>query len=57
MHSLRLTKRLLRDSQQASLATALEMASSMQALAQHTEDQHEAVLAFTEKRAPKFHGR
>jgi enoyl-CoA hydratase/carnithine racemase len=57
VHSLRLTKRLLRDSQQTSLATALEMASAMQALAQHTKDQHEAVLAFTEKREPKFEGR
>jgi enoyl-CoA hydratase/carnithine racemase len=57
VHSLRLTKRLLRDSQQVSLPIALEMASSMQALAQHTTDQHEAVLAFTEKRKPKFKGR
>ncbi len=57
VHSLRLTKRLLRDSQQVSLPIALEMASSMQALAQHTKDQHEAVLAFTEKRKPKFEGR
>jgi enoyl-CoA hydratase/carnithine racemase len=57
VHSLRLTKRLLRESQQVSLATALEMASAMQALAQHTKDQHEAVLAFSEKRAPKFEGR
>ena len=57
VHSLRLTKRLLRDSQQVSLPIALEMASSMQALAQHTKDQHEAVLAFNEKRKPKFEGR
>jgi enoyl-CoA hydratase/carnithine racemase len=57
VHSLRLTKRLLRDSQQVSLPIALEMASSMQALAQHTKDQHEAVVAFTEKRKPKFEGR
>jgi len=57
VHSLRLTKRLLRDSQQVSLPIALEMASSMQALAQHTRDQHEAVLAFTEKRKPKFERR
>jgi enoyl-CoA hydratase/carnithine racemase len=57
VHSLRLTKRLLRDSQQISLPIALEMASSMQALAQHTKDQHEAVLAFTEKRKPRFEGR
>lgn len=56
-HSLRLTKRLLRDSQQVALPIALEMASSAQALVQHTHDQHEAVLAFTEKRAPRFEGR
>lgn len=56
-HSLRLTKRLLRDSQQVSLPIALELASSAQALAQHTHDQHEAVLAFTEKRKPKFEQR
>jgi hypothetical protein len=29
----------------------------MQALAQHTEDQHEAVLAFFDKRKPTFVGR
>ncbi len=57
VHSLRLTKRLLRDSQQISLPIALEMASAMQALAQHTKDQHEAVVAFMEKRKPKFEGR
>ena len=57
VHSLRLTKRLLRDSQHVSLPIALEMASSMQALAQHTKDQHEAVLAFMEKRKPKFERR
>lgn len=56
-HSLRLTKRLLRDSQHVSLPIALEMASSAQALVQHTQDQHEAVLAFTEKRKPSFKGR
>ena len=57
VHSLRLTKRLLRDSQQVSLPIALELASNMQALVQHTKDQHEAVVAFTEKRKPKFEGR
>ncbi|MFH1604196.1 MAG: crotonase/enoyl-CoA hydratase family protein [Pseudomonadota bacterium] len=57
VHSLRLTKRLLRDSHQVSLPIALEMASSMQALVQHTKDQHEAVLAFMEKREPKFERR
>ena len=57
VHSLRLTKRLLRDSQHLSLPIALEMASSAQALVQHTKDQHEAVLAFMEKRKPRFEGR
>ena len=57
VHSLRLTKRLLRDSQHVSLPIALEMASSMQALVQHTHDQHEAVVAFTERRKPKFERR
>ena len=56
-HSLRLTKRLLRDSQHVALPLALELASSAQALAQHTHDQHEAVMAFLEKRAPKFENR
>lgn len=56
-HSLRLTKRLLRDSQQVALPIALEMASSAQALAQHTHDQHEAVVAFLEKREPRFEHR
>ena len=54
---MHLSKRLLRDSQQTSLPRALELASALQAIAQHTHDQHEAVLAFTEKRAPKFEGR
>lgn len=35
------------------LPIALEMASSMQALAQHTKDPHEAVLAFTATEPPK----
>ena len=56
-HSLRLTKRLLRDSQHVSLPIALELASSSQALVQHTHDQHEAVSAFLEKREPKFEDR
>lgn len=57
VHSLRLTKRLLRDSQHVPLPVALDLASSAQALAQHTHDQHEAVTAFLEKRDPKFEHR
>lgn len=56
-HSLRLTKRLLRDSQHVSLPIALELASSAQALVQHTHDQYEAVSAFLEKRPPQFEDR
>ena len=56
-HSIRLNKRLLRESQGVSLAVALEMASAMQALVQSTEDQHEAVAAMLEKRKPKFKGK
>jgi enoyl-CoA hydratase/carnithine racemase len=56
-HSLRLTKRLIRDSQHVPLPIALEMASSSQALVQHTHDQHESVVAFLEKRKPRFENR
>jgi enoyl-CoA hydratase/carnithine racemase len=47
----------LRESQGVNLAQALEMASAMQALAQSTGDQHEAVAAMLEKRKPRFEGR
>lgn len=55
-HSLRLNKRLLRDSQGVPLPTALEMASCMQALVQSTDDQMEAVNAFIDRRKPDFKG-
>ena len=55
-HSIRLNKKLVRDSAQMALGTHLEMASGMQSLAQHTQDQQEAVNAFLEKRAPVFKG-
>lgn len=56
-HSIRLNKRLLRESQGVSLPVALEMASAMQALVQSTDDQHEAVNAMLEKRKPNFKGK
>ena len=56
-HSIRLNKRLLRESQGVSLPVALEMASSMQALVQSTEDQQEAVAAMLDKRRPKYKGK
>lgn len=55
-HSTRLAKRLLRDSQQLSLAAALDKAAAMQSIVQHTKDQREAVAAFIEKRQPNFTG-
>ncbi len=54
IHSLRLAKRLIRDSQEVSLPISLGMASSMQALAHHTGDRKEALSAFMEKRVPVF---
>ncbi len=55
-HALRMTKRLLREAQRVELATSLEMAAGMQALAHGTADHKEAVAAFLEKRAPHFTG-
>jgi len=54
--SIRMCKKLVRDSGAIGLPTHLEMAASMQALIQHTADQHEAVTAFLEKRKPVFKG-
>jgi enoyl-CoA hydratase/carnithine racemase len=59
-HSLRMCKKLVRDAGAiglpTDLETHLEMAASMQALVQHTADQHKAVTAFLEKRKPEFKG-
>ncbi len=55
--TLRLSKRLLRESQGVSLATSLEIAAAYQALAHYTADHDEAVAAFIEKRSPRFTGR
>jgi enoyl-CoA hydratase/carnithine racemase len=56
-HAVRMTKRLLRESSQARLDTALELAAAMQALAHSTADHKEALAAFVERRAPAFIGR
>jgi enoyl-CoA hydratase/carnithine racemase len=52
-HALRLTKRLLREGQHMRLDSLLELSASFQALAHHTEEHHEAVRAFLEKRPPQ----
>ena len=49
-------KRLVRDGLESTLPQNLELASLMQAAAQHTEDQKEAIDAFLAKRAPVFKG-
>lgn len=56
-HATRMAKRLLREGQHMKLAPLLEMAAAYQALSHHTEDHHEAIEAFLDKRAPDFKGR
>ena len=56
-HSVRMAKRLLRESQHQSLESLLELSAAMQALAHHTEDHREALAAFGEKRAGRYEGR
>jgi enoyl-CoA hydratase/carnithine racemase len=53
-NALRMTKRLMREGQQASLDTVLSLSAAMQVIA-HKSPQHlEAVQAFIEKRPPVF---
>ncbi len=54
--TIRLAKRLLRESQHGRLADVMELSAAFQALAHETADHKEAVDAFSEKRAPKFTG-
>ena len=54
---LRMTKRMMRESQSVSFDTIMEMSAAMQSLAHLTEDHHEAVAAFFEKRPGDFKGR
>jgi len=51
---LRMTKRLLREGERATLESLLEISASYQAIAHMEPDHHEAVRAFVEKRTPKF---
>jgi enoyl-CoA hydratase/carnithine racemase len=55
-HALRMTKRLLREGRQASLATLLEFSAGLQALAHATGDHKEAIAAFIGKRPANFTG-
>jgi enoyl-CoA hydratase/carnithine racemase len=55
-HAVRMTKRLLREGQTATLANILELSAAMQSLAHATRDNDEAIDAFLEKRRPIFTG-
>lgn len=55
-HSLRQSKMLLRQGQQVSYDTALEMAANTQAMMHTTDDHAEGVAALIEKRDAKFTG-
>ena len=51
---LRMTKRLLREGERSSLESLLELSAGYQAIAHMTDDHHEAVRAFIDKRPPQF---
>jgi enoyl-CoA hydratase/carnithine racemase len=55
--SIRLNKRLLRQSLQLSLDDCLELSAAFQAIVQSTADQREAVAAVVERRPPSYVGR
>lgn len=55
-HATRMTKRLLREGQTATLPNLLDMSAAMQALAHSTADNDEAIKAFIERRTPTFTG-
>lgn len=53
-HSVRLTKRLLREALRSPFDTVLELSAVYQAVCHKTPDHTEAVDAFLEKRSPRF---
>jgi enoyl-CoA hydratase/carnithine racemase len=53
-HSVRLTKRLLRESLRSSFDTVMELSAVYQAVCHKTADHSEAVDAFLEKRSPRY---
>lgn len=55
--AVRYAKRLLKLAQQQTMAEHLEVCAAFQALCHKTEDHHEALQAFFEKRKGVFHGK
>ncbi len=55
-HAVRMTKRLLRQGQESTLSSLLDMSAAMQAVSHETRDHEEAVAAFNERRPPHFTG-
>ncbi|AXI52445.1 MULTISPECIES: enoyl-CoA hydratase-related protein [Alphaproteobacteria] len=55
--AVRIAKRLMRNAERMDLPDFLNSAAAYQALMHQTEDHHEAVSAFIEKRKPHFTGR
>ena len=51
---LRMTKRLLREGERSTLESLLEISAGYQAIAHMSDDHHEAVRAFIDKRPPQF---
>ncbi|MEN9889186.1 MAG: hypothetical protein RL559_1223 [Pseudomonadota bacterium] len=51
---LRMTKRLLREGERSTLESLLELSAGYQAIAHMSDDHHEAVRAFIDKRPPQF---
>ena len=54
--AVRLTKRLLREAQDAALPAVLNLSAALQAIVHETKDHEEAVSAFLERREPTFTG-
>lgn len=53
-HSLRLTKRLMREALHSSLESVLELSSVFQAVSHKTDDHREVVATLLRKRAPRY---
>ena len=54
--AVRLTKRMMKLAQRSDLPDFLDLCACFQAMAHHTEDHHEAVCAFLEKRTGSYRG-